>query len=409
MALTALAEKVLVKAKELDQRGVVDPDSKLGFRNMTTQDYSSRATLVEAIRELERLSLGPLETLHDIALKSIDGVSLYASSHYKIPLHIPNDGIRIRDLAIKLNLDEEKITRLLRHAISNGIFREPQPGIIAHNPLSRLMRDDEDTLGMVKFTFDEILPTAVRALDALDKWPGSRDPKQTAFVLRTGWTESPFAWLARDPEKVKNFAGMMRAITEMLTSGPDSLDRSPLWREIDKPGATFVDVGGGHGHVSLQVAKVTENVRFVVQELPEVVAIGEASLPAEYKDRVSFQASDFNREQTLKGAEVYFLRKILHSSPDHVSLEILRNLIPALKAGSKVVVCEYILPETAKPRYEEWDARNLDLNMMINSNGKERTTSEWKKLFADADSRFDLEFEQWECSTHGLIKATWKP
>lgn len=69
MSLTALAEKILAKAKELDQRGVVDPDSKLGFRNMTMQDYRNRAALIETVRELEKLSLGPLETLHDMASK----------------------------------------------------------------------------------------------------------------------------------------------------------------------------------------------------------------------------------------------------------------------------------------------------------------------------------------------------
>lgn len=53
--------------------------------------------------------------------------------------------------------------------------------------------------------------------------------------------------------------------------------------------------------------------------------------------------------------------------------------------------------------------RNLDLNMMMSAHGKERTASEWTKLFADADARFKVEFEQWKYSVHGLVKATWKP
>lgn len=219
------------------------------------------------------------------------------------------------------------------------------------------MRDDENILGILTHAFDNLWPTAVRALDAVDKWPGSHDSKHTAFVLRTGWTASLSAWFAQDPEKVKNFADAMRVMTEMLASAPDSLDNSPLWKEIDKPGATFVDVGGGHGHVSFQVARTTDNLRLVVQDLPEVVMVAEASVPVEYKDRLSFQTHDFYQEQAIKGAEVYFLRKILHGLPDYTSLEVLRNLIPALKAGSKVVVCEYILPEMAKPSHDELDAR----------------------------------------------------
>lgn len=47
--------------------------------------------------------------------------------------------------------------------------------------------------------------------------------------------------------------------------------------------------------------------------------------------------------------------------------------------------------------------------MMMSAHGKERTASEWTKLFADADARFEVEFEQWEYSVHGLVKAIWRP
>lgn len=64
MSLTQIAEIVSAKSKELDQRGVVDPDSQLGFRNMTAKDYASRGILIQAIRDLEKLALGPLDALN---------------------------------------------------------------------------------------------------------------------------------------------------------------------------------------------------------------------------------------------------------------------------------------------------------------------------------------------------------
>lgn len=68
-----------------------------------------------------------------------------------------------------------------------------------------------------------------------------------------------------------------------------------------------------------------------------------------------------------------------------------------------------MLSMQSTPKRLTADFRNMDLNMLMNLNGKERTESDWKKLFADADPGFELEFEKWECSTHGLVKATWKP
>lgn len=40
-------------------------------------------------------------------------------------------------------------------------------------------------------------------------------------------------------------------------------------------------------------------------------------------------------------------------------------------------------------------------------NGCERSKSDWRRLFKEVDSRFDVDFERWEGNIHGLIKATW--
>ncbi|EKG16287.1 hypothetical protein MPH_06496, partial [Macrophomina phaseolina MS6] len=63
MSLSTLAERILESARQLDKRGVVDLDSKLGFRNMTPADFRSRASLITALQELERLARGPMESV----------------------------------------------------------------------------------------------------------------------------------------------------------------------------------------------------------------------------------------------------------------------------------------------------------------------------------------------------------
>lgn len=71
MSLTALAEVILANAKELDQRGVVDVESKIGFRDLTQSDLDCRARLITAIRELNRMALGPAETIYNMLMSSV--------------------------------------------------------------------------------------------------------------------------------------------------------------------------------------------------------------------------------------------------------------------------------------------------------------------------------------------------
>jgi chemotaxis methyl-accepting protein methylase len=75
-----------------------------------------------------------------------------------------------------------------------------------------------------------------------------------------------------------------------------------------------------------------------------VVEEGKALVPKDMADRVTFMEHDFFTEQPVKGADVYFLRWILHNWSDKYCIEILRNLAPALKKGARVVVNEFCVP-----------------------------------------------------------------
>lgn len=66
MSLKALAETVTAHSRELDERGVVDPESLVGFRILSPDDLACRSRLLTAIEELRRLALGPAEALQEM-------------------------------------------------------------------------------------------------------------------------------------------------------------------------------------------------------------------------------------------------------------------------------------------------------------------------------------------------------
>lgn len=105
----------------------------------------------------------------------------------------------------------------------------------------------------------------------------------------------------------------------------------------------LVEVGGSHGFVCTRLASHFPRLRFIVQDLPSVVA--SANIPSEFTDRVSLMQHDFLTEQPVRDADVYFFRWIFHNWSDKYCIQILRNLIPALKDGARVVVNDNVLPE----------------------------------------------------------------
>jgi len=58
------------------------------------------------------------------------------------------------------------------------------------------------------------------------------------------------------------------------------------------------------------------------------------------KDRINFQAHDFWTPQSVKDADVYFIRFCLHDYSDDDAVKIQRNIIPAMKHGARLVVMD---------------------------------------------------------------------
>lgn len=143
------------------------------------------------------------------------------------------------------------------------------------------------------------------------------------------------------PARADRFGKAMEAYAAMAKT--DMLIENYDWSSLS-PSAKVVDIGGGKGPVSIDLARRFPHLSFVVQDLPEIVAQGRQQLPKELTN-VTFEGANFFEPQPVYGADVYFLRAVLHNCPDKHCIRILQNLIPALKKGAKVVVHDPYLRE----------------------------------------------------------------
>lgn len=114
---------------------------------------------------------------------------------------------------------------------------------------------------------------------------------------------------------------------------------------------TYVDIGGGRGHdIRALAAKYPdEDARFILEDLPVVVADTEKDMQkdgAKRDARIELVGHDFFQEQPVKGAHVYYMHKVLHDWPDKDCLRILEAVKQAMAPHSRILICDFILPDT---------------------------------------------------------------
>ena len=86
---------------------------------------------------------------------------------------------------------------------------------------------------------------------------------------------------------------------------------------------------------------------------------------------------------------VYFFRWIIHNHAKPYAVSILRNLIPALKPGARVIINDYCIREAGSENaWDEKLLRNMDMIMGALLNAQEREEWEFRELFEAADPRF---------------------
>jgi hypothetical protein len=114
-------------------------------------------------------------------------LSLNFISNFKIPSLVPlSSSISYTSLSEKSGLPIVPLKQLLRHAITNRIFCEPTPSHIAHTSSSRLLVENEKAAALVSYMTDTLKLAAAHEVEALERWKGSRDPRETGLSIGLG-------------------------------------------------------------------------------------------------------------------------------------------------------------------------------------------------------------------------------
>ncbi|PPJ59005.1 hypothetical protein CBER1_11676 [Cercospora berteroae] len=343
--------------------------------------------IIDAASELQDVLADPHHLIYRYCGHN-NAVCLRAIAEYELAAKVPPGAtISFAQVARDTPLTEGMATRLLRHAMTMRVFCEPRPGYVGHTAASRLLTDAATNDWLLAIT-QEMWPAATRFTDALTKWPGSQEPAETAFSLSKNTAESLYEVYSKDEAMSARLArGMASFARRPQFDIAHVLDHYP-WAAMGP--ILLVDVGGSQGNVAFQVARRFANVHVIVQDMPNVVA--SVSVPEDLRERARLMPHNFFDPQPVTGADVYFLRLILHNWSDAYCLRILKSLLPALKNGTRVIVQESLMPEPGSgPLWRERKARVADINAAIAFNAAERGLSDFNLLFSQVDPKFKLE------------------
>lgn len=153
------------------------------------------------------------------------------------------------------------------------------------------------------------------------------------------------------------------------------------------------------------------NLRFVVQDLAEPIRQARAqasTLPSDVVGRFEFVEHDFFTPQPVKDADVFLMRQIMHDWPDEDAVRILKELAKVMKADSRIVIMDMVLPTPGTSSLTlESALRRMDLTMRQLVNAKEREVEDWHALIRRADETLQIvAIRHPEGSLHSVIEIT---
>jgi len=272
-------------------------------------------------------------------------------------------------LAEESGVKPEPLARLLDACVALGFLRK-EGDRYSNQPVASayLCRSSACTLtGYILYSNDVLFQLWAHLEDAVRE--GSHRWKQTF-----GAEGSIFDHFFQSDEAMRTFLKGMHGFG--VLSSPkvaSAFDLSPFRK--------LVDLGGATGHLAIAACERYPNLGAAIFDLPRVIEVARAELPpTPAARRVELIAGDFFQDQ-LPEADLFALSRILHDWSDEKIGTLLKKIYARLPAGGGLLIAEKLL---AEDKCGPIPAIMQSLNMLICTEGKERTLSEYRALLESA-------------------------
>jgi O-methyltransferase domain/Dimerisation domain len=272
-------------------------------------------------------------------------------------------------LATHLGANRDALERLLDACVGLG-FLNKAAGIYSNQPVAEtyLRRSSPLTLaGYILYSNNALYPMWGKLEDALRE--GTHRWRQTF-----GFDGLIFDHFFRTEESRRDFVAGMNGFG--MISSPKVVAAFDLSRFT-----RLVDLGGATGHLAIAACERFANLRAAVFDLPPVIELAkEYVAKSQVGAQVELFPGDFFRDP-LPNGDLYSVGRILHDWSEEKVRRLLVKIYQALPAGGALLVAEKLLDED---KTGPLSTLMQSLNMLICTEGKERSLSEYAALLCEA-------------------------
>ncbi len=296
-----------------------------------------------------------------------------AAARLGIADHLADGPATIAELAAAASADPDGLGRLLRAAATVGLVTEDEGGRFSLTPLGAELTGDRAAGSLRDVAIALTAPGHWLPWGRLAEAVISGKPQDTAALGTDVW-----AYYAAHPEEGASFARAMSSISAEASAAVLAHWDATRFRRI-------VDAGGSQGRLLAGLLEAAPSATGVLFDRPEVADGARASLAARgLAGRVDVIGGDF-LDRVPPGGDLYVLKSVLHDWDDQRALQILRNIHRAAQPGTTLAIIEGPLPSSPSPSWMHL----MNLVMLVELNGRERTIEDYARLLGQAGYRLD--------------------
>ncbi len=288
---------------------------------------------------------------------------IYVVAKLGVPDALKNQVMSSEELSETVKAHPASLYRVMRTLAAHGLFTENPKGHFEITATGRLLTTDEPNsqrdLAILMWEpwwragWDGLLESITTGVTAFDRAHGI----------------GLFEYLKRRPEAADLFNRAMISITKKeINAIISSYDFSGV--------STVVDVGGGYGGLMAALLKRHPWMTGILYDLPHVGDTVRSIMKKEgVHDRCTAAEGDFF-SSVPSGGDAYILKSVIHDWEDEESLVILKNCKAAMTDKGRLLLIERTVPPGDIPS----PGKIMDIVMLVNLGGRERTEEEYRDL-----------------------------
>lgn len=271
------------------------------------------------------------------------------------------------DLALATSTHAPSLYRLLRALASLGIFAEDDQGRFTLTPLAALLQSGVPG-SMRSRTLFYADPQQWHTWSELLYSITTGEPAFQHLYGTDAWT-----YRSQNPEANNLFNAFMTENTGLFVNA--------IVAAYDFTGInTLVDVAGGQGLLISAILAANPHLNGILCDVPNVISTARPLLEAAgVLDRCALTSCDFFAS-VPQGGDAYILKSIVHDWDDAHASAILSTCRRATPPHGRLLLVENVIKSGNDPDR----AKLLDLEMLLQLGGRERTESDYRQLLSGA-------------------------